>query len=80
MVFFFFPSFVLAVANNGSRVGWQNKIGHPAHCYGQLMQVLMLSARGKHMVSKACVIVFLGLCSEPVDILSELWFEKKTNK
>ena len=36
---------VLAVANTGSRVGRQNKIGHPAYRYRQLMQVHVLSAR-----------------------------------
>ena len=41
------PSFpVSAVANTGSFVGRQNKIGHPACCYRQLMQVPVLSARG----------------------------------
>ena len=37
---------VLDVANTGSCVGPQNKIGHPAHCYRQLMQVPVLSSRG----------------------------------
>ena len=37
---------MLAVANTGSSVGPQNKIGHPAHRYRQLMQVPVLSARG----------------------------------
>ena len=37
---------VLAVANTVSCVGLQNKIGHPAHRYRQLMQVPVLSARG----------------------------------
>ena len=40
----FFP--VVAVADTGSCVGPQNKIGPPAHRYGQLMQVLILSVRG----------------------------------
>ena len=39
-----FPA--LAVADNGSCVGPQNKTGHPTHCYRQLMQVPVLSARG----------------------------------
>ena len=37
---------VLAVANTGSCVGPHNKTGHPAHCYRQLMQVHVPSARG----------------------------------
>ena len=40
----FFP--VSAVSNTGSCVGPQNKIGHLAHRYRQLMQVPVLSARG----------------------------------
>ena len=40
----FFPA--LAVANTGSCVGQQNKVDYPAHRYGQLMQVPVLSARG----------------------------------
>ena len=44
----FYPNFsrafpVLCVANTGSCVGPLNKIGHPAHCYSQLMQVPLLS-------------------------------------
>ena len=35
---------MLAVANANSFVGLQNKIGHPAHHQGQLMQVPVLSA------------------------------------
>ena len=34
---------VLAVANTGSCVGPQGKIGHPAHRYRQLMQISVLS-------------------------------------
>ena len=37
---------VLAVANTSSCVGWQNKVGHPAYRYRQLMQIPVLSARG----------------------------------
>ena len=37
---------VLALANIGSCVGPHNKTGHPAHCYRQLMQVHVSSARG----------------------------------
>ena len=36
---------VLAVANTGSCMGPQNKIGHPVRRYRQLMQVPVLSAR-----------------------------------
>ena len=35
---------VFAVANTGSCVRSQNKIGHPTHRYRQLMQVPVLSA------------------------------------
>ena len=34
------------MAGTGSCVGPQNKLGHPAHRYRQLMQVPLLSARG----------------------------------
>ena len=54
---------MLAVANTGSSVGTQNKIGHPAHCYGLLMQVPVLTARGIQLDSKTCVTVLLGLHS-----------------
>ena len=37
---------VLVVANTGSCMGPWNKIGHPAHRYRQLMQVIVLTARG----------------------------------
>ena len=37
---------VLAVGNTGSRVGPQNRTGHPAHRYWQLMQVPVFSASG----------------------------------
>ena len=40
-------------------VGLQNKIGHPAHRYRQLMQIPVLSARGIQTGSKTCVI---GCC------------------
>ena len=36
---------VLAAANTGSCVGQQNKVDHPAHRYGLLMQAPVLSAR-----------------------------------
>ena len=58
----FFP--VLAVANTGSCVGLQNKIGHPAFRYTQLMQVPVFSAceifkqAPKHMLLLCCF--FLG--------------------
>ena len=37
---------VFDVANTGSCVGPQRKVGHPAHRYKQLMQVPVLNARG----------------------------------
>ena len=36
----------LSLANTGSCVGSQNKIGQPAHHHKQWMQVPVLSARG----------------------------------
>ena len=60
---------VLAVANTCSCVGPQNKIGHPAYRYRQLKPVPVLSARGISRGSKTCVIVFVGLCSEIMDII-----------
>ena len=52
---------VLDVANTGSCVDPQTKIGHPAGC-----RFPMLSARGIEIGSKTCVIVFLGLRSKIV--------------
>ena len=52
---------------HGSCVGLQNKMGHSAQSYRQLMQVPALSARGRQRGSKTCFIVFLRLCSEIVD-------------
>ena len=63
-----------AVANTGSCVGPQNKIGHPAHRYRQLMPVPLCSRNIKSY--KTCVIVFLGLRSRNFGF--ELWFEKKS--
>ena len=60
----------MAVANTGSHVDPQNKIGHPAHRDRQLMQVPVFSAREICMGSKTCVTVFWGLRNEIVDILS----------
>ena len=62
---------MLAVANSntGSCVGPRNKIGLLAHPYRQLMQVPVLSAGRILIGSKTCVIVFLGLHSEIVDII-----------
>ena len=37
----------LAVANTGSCVGSQNKLGHPARCYRLLIQVPVLGTHGK---------------------------------
>ena len=54
---------MLAVANAGSCVGPQNKIGHPAHRYKQLMQVPVLSVCS----SQTCV--FVGVSSKVVDII-----------
>ena len=54
---------MLAVANAGSCVGPQNKIGHPAYRYRQLMEVPVLSSRGIYRGSKTRVVVFLGLRS-----------------
>ena len=51
---------MLADANNSSRVGPQNKLGHPARRYTQLTQIPVLSARGIEIGSKAYVTVFLG--------------------
>ena len=67
---------VLDVANTGSSVGLLNMIGHPAHCYRQLMQVPVLRARGIQIGSKTCVIVFLGLCSEIVKMIWVVVWEK----
>ena len=58
----------MAVDKTGSHVGPQNKTGHPAHSYTQLMQVPVLCARGIEIGSKTCGIVFLGLRSDIVDI------------
>ena len=60
---------MLAVANTGSYVGPQNKIGLPAHRDRQLMQVPVLSACGIQIGFKTRAIVFLGLRSEIVDII-----------
>ena len=69
---------VLAVANTSSCMDPQNKIGHPAHHYRKLMQVPPLSACGKYIESKTCVIVFLGLCSKIVDIIWVVVWAKET--
>ena len=74
-IFFFSPQNlyqdfpVLAVANTSSCVDPQNKIGHPAYRYRQLVQVPVLSACGILIGSKTCVIVFMGLYSEIVAII-----------
>ena len=60
---------VLDMASTGSSVGPQNKTGHPANCYRQLMQVPMFRSCGIKIGSKTCVIVSLGLHSEIVDII-----------
>ena len=79
---FFFRSLsrvfcLLAVASTDSCVGPQNEIGHPAHCYRHLMQVSMLSACRIWIGSKKCIIVFLGPCSEIVDIIWVVVWEKE---
>ena len=58
---------MLAVANTGSSVSPQNKIGH--NCW---MQVPVLSALGVYRAFNIYVIVFLGLRSEMVDIIGVL--------
>ena len=67
----FFP--VLAVANTGSCVGPQNKIGHPAGC-----RFPVFCAHVIEIGSKACVNVFLLLRSETEDrIWAVVWERKK---
>ena len=68
-----FPA--LVVANTGSCVDPQTKIGHPAGC-----RFPMLSARGIEIGSKTCVIVFLGLRSETVDRIWAVVWEKEGEK
>ena len=53
---------------NGFLCGLQNKIGHPAHRYGELIQVPLLSVLGIKIDAKTCAIVFLGLHFKIVDI------------
>ena len=60
---------MLAVANTGCCLSQQNKIGHPARCYRQVMQVPVRSARGILIGSKTCVIVFLGCHFESVSVI-----------
>ena len=69
---------VLAVANNGSCLGPQNEIGHPAHRYRQLMQVPMLSIWGIIIGSKTDVTVFLASSCEILSILLVVLWEKET--
>ena len=57
------------VANTGSCVGPQNKMGHPARRYTQLIQVPVLGFRGIKMGSKTRVIVFLGSHFQIVSII-----------
>ena len=63
---------MLAVTNIGCCVGPQNKIGHPVRRYEQLMRVPALRAYGMQIGSKTCVVVFLGLPFEIVDIVLTL--------
>ena len=61
---------VLAVANTGSCVGPQNKIGQPAHRYRQLMQVPCWMSAEYKQAPKQVLLFFLGLCSE---IVNTVW-------
>ena len=63
---------VLSVANTSSCVGPQSKIGHPAHCYTQLMQVPVLRARGIQIGCETCVSAFLGWHFEIIDVILNL--------
>ena len=63
-----FPA--LVVTSTGSCVGPQNEIGHPAQRCRQSMQVPVWSECPRNIkLQKTCVIVFLGLYSETVDII-----------
>ena len=68
---------VLAAAHTCSCVGPQNKIGHPAHCYRQLVRVPLLNVRGILIDLMTYAAVFLGLRSEIVDIMWVVVSEKK---
>ena len=51
-------------------VGPRNQLGHPANRSRRLMQVPMLSTRAYKLIGfKTRVTVFVGLCSEIVDII-----------
>ena len=69
---------VLAVGNTGSCVGPQNKGAHPAHRYGQLMRVSVLTDRGisvgcKHVLPYGCFSVFaVRNCGHNFDFLREI--------
>ena len=67
---------VFSVANIGSFVGPQNKIGHPAHCDRQVRQVSLYSALEVQTNYETRVVVSRGLRFEIV-VWPELWFEKK---
>ena len=67
---------VLAVANTGSCVGLQNKIGHPAHRYRQWRQVPVQCLRNVIKAPEYVLLFFLVLHSNIVDRI-ELWFNKK---
>ena len=60
---------MLAVAYTGSCVGQQDKIGHLAHCYRQLMQISVLSDHRVKIGSITCVTVFLGRHFKIVSII-----------
>ena len=68
----------VCVANTGSCVGLQTKIGHPAHRYRQLMKVPVLSVIGIKVSCDTCIIVVLGLRSEIVDLVLYVVGEKET--
>ena len=57
---------MLTVANTGSCVGLQNKIGHPAHPCKQSIQVHLLPRNINRL--QYMVTVFLGSHSEIVDV------------
>ena len=75
---------MLAVGNTGSCVGPQNKGAHPAHRYGQLMRVSVLTDRGisvgcKHVLPYGCFSVFaIRNCGHNFDFLREIdmFYEK----
>ena len=59
---------VLAVANTGSCVGPQSKIGLPALCCRQLMQVPVLSA-AEYKYAPKHVLLFFWVCAPKEDMI-----------